>query len=123
MIFDSGVPLVHIPCKNVAEHLRVTVPELRHWLGGRNALCDYLVSITSDYMDVHASRSKVIWDIVTVAWLRNPGWVPSRIVHSPILTAHLTWSQDTSRHFIREAIDVNRDAILGDLYALLAGPF
>ena len=77
VIFDSGVPLVHIPCKNVAEHLRVTIPELRHWLGGRNALCDYLVSITSDYMDAHASRSKVIWDIATVAWLRNPGWVPS----------------------------------------------
>jgi inosine-uridine nucleoside N-ribohydrolase len=121
VIFDSGVPLVHIPCKNVAEHLRVTVPELRHWLSGRNALCDYLVSITSDYMDVHASRSKVIWDIATVAWLRNPAWVPSRIVHSPILTAGLTWSQDTSRHFIREAIDVNRDAILDDLYGLLAG--
>jgi purine nucleosidase len=121
VIFDSGVPLVHIPCKNVAEHLRVTIPELQHWLGGRNALCDYLVSITREHMDVRASRSKVIWDIATVAWLRNPDWVPSRVVHSPILTAGLTWSQDTSRHFIREAIDVDRDAILGDLYGLLAG--
>lgn len=121
LIFNSGVPLVHVPCKNVAEHLRVTVPELQHWLGGRNALCDYLVSITRDYMSARSSQSKVIWDIATVAWLRNPDWVPSQVVHSPILTAGLTYSQDNSRHFIRQAIDVNRDAILGDLYRLLAG--
>ena len=75
-IFDCGVPLVQIPCKNVAEHLRVTVPELQHHLGGRNAVCDYLVSITVDYMAQHKVQSKVIWDVSTVAWLRNPDWLP-----------------------------------------------
>jgi len=121
-VFDSGVPLVHVPCKNVAEHLRVTVPELEHHLGGRSALCDYLVSMTRDYMAERGLQSKVIWDISTVAWLRNAEWLPSHVVHSPILTPAFTYSHDSSRHFIRQAIDVNRDAIFADLYGLLAGP-
>lgn len=119
-LFDSGVPLVHIPCKNVAEHLRVTVPELGHHLGGRNALCDYLVAITREYMAERRSQSKVIWDISTVAWLRNEEWLPSHVVHSPILTPVFTYSHDASRHFIRQVIDVKRDAIFADLYGLLA---
>ena len=28
LLLDSGVPLVQVPCKNVAEHVRTTVPEL-----------------------------------------------------------------------------------------------
>jgi purine nucleosidase len=117
--FDCGVPLVHVPCKNVAEHLRVTMPELEHHIGGRNALCDYLVDITRDHMARRKSQSKVIWDISTVAWLRNPEWLPSNIVHSPRLTPAFTYSHDASRHFIRQAFDVNRDAIFADLYGLL----
>lgn len=117
-LFDCGVPLVQIPCKNVAEHLRVTMPELHHHLGGRGPLGEYLVSITEDYMASHGAQSKVIWDISTVAWLRNPRWVPSNIVHSPILTQDLTYSHDSSRHLIREAFDVDRDAIMLDLYGV-----
>jgi len=119
-IFDCGVPLVHIPCKNVAEHLRVTMPELEHHIGGRNALCDYLVSITGEHMARHGAQSKVIWDISTVAWLRNAEWVPGHVVHSPLLTPGFTYSHDGSRHFIRQAIDVRRDAIFADLYGVLA---
>jgi purine nucleosidase len=120
-IFDSGVPLVQIPCKNVAEHLRITMPELDHHLAGRNGLCDYLLSITREYMGERSAQSKVIWDIATVAWLKNPGWVPSHVVHSPILTAGVTWSHDGSRHLIRQAIDVDRDAIMTDLYDTIGG--
>ena len=35
IVFDSGVPLVHIPCKNVAEHLRSTVWEMEKYVKGR----------------------------------------------------------------------------------------
>jgi purine nucleosidase len=118
LIFDSGVPLVQVPCKNVAEHLRVTPAELRENLRG-SGLGSYLREITLAYMETRGARSKVIWDISAVAWLRNPGWVPSNLIHSPILTSALTYSHDPSRHFIRQAIDVNRDAIFEDLYTLL----
>jgi purine nucleosidase len=120
-LFDSGVPLVQIPCKNVAEHLRITMPELDHHLAGRGGLCDYLLSITREYMSERSAMSKVIWDIAAVAWLKNPDWVPSHIVHSPILTSSLTYSLDASRHLIRQAIDVDRDAIMNDLYETIGG--
>jgi purine nucleosidase len=118
-IFDCGVPLVHVPCKNVAEHLRVTMPELEHHIGGRNALCDYLVDITREYMQRRQVQSKVLWDISTVAWLRDADWLPSNILHSPVLAPGFTYSHDGSRHFIRQVIDVKRDPIVADLYGLL----
>jgi len=116
VLFDSGVPLVHIPCTNVAEHLRTTIPELESCLRGTGALGDYLCDIVADYHSDHFAWSKVIWDISTVAYLVNPNWVPNCLVHSPILTDQLTFSSDPNRHIIREATHMNRDAIFRDLF-------
>jgi len=116
VIFNCGVPLVHIPCKNVAEHLRTTVPEMERYVKGRGAIGDYLHEIFVGYHADHYAWSKVIWDISAVAWLLNSQWVPSNIAPSPILTSDGTWSFDRSRHFIRVAIDARRDAIFGDLF-------
>ena len=120
LMFDCGVPFVHIPCKNVAEHLRTTVPEMERHVKGQGAIGDYLYQIFCDYHADHFAWSKVIWDISTVAWLIDPTWVPTEVVHSPVLTGELTWSVDRSRHFIREATHANRDAIFGDLFRKLA---
>ena len=121
LFFDSGVPLVQIPCKQVAEQLKTTVPELEHYLRGKNSLCDYLCDITRDYMADHRAMSKVVWDISAVGWIRNSDWVPTVLTASPILTTDLTWSRDDSRHLIRIATDVIRDRVFGDLFDLLAG--
>lgn len=116
VIFNSGVPLVHIPCKNVSEHLRTTVPEMERYAKGHGAIGDYLYEIFAAYHADHFAWSKVIWDIAAIAWLINPQWMPSHIYPSPILTSECTWSFDASRHFIRVAVDANRDAIFGDLF-------
>ena len=42
------------------------------------------------------------------------------MVPSPILNADLSWSQDSNRHGVRVATDVNRDEIFADLFARLA---
>ena len=42
LLFDCGVPLVQIPCKNVTTHLASTVPEIEHYVQGRGAIGDYL---------------------------------------------------------------------------------
>jgi len=63
--------------------------------------------------------SKVLWDVVAVAWVVNPSWVPTNLVHSPILTDQVTYSTDRSRHFIRMATSINRDAIFRDLFSKL----
>ena len=122
VIFDSGVPLVHIACKNVAEHLRTTLPEMQAYVKGRGPIGDYLYTIFEDYHDDHFAYSKVIWDISAVAYLNNPAWVPTELRPSPVLRDDVTWApEDPARHLIRQAWDVNRDAIFGDLFKKLSG--
>ena len=117
VVFDSGVPLVHIPCKNVAEHLRSTLPEIEAHVKGRGSLGDYLYTIFREYRADHYAYSKVIWDISSVAYLNNPDWVPTELRPSPILRDDVTWArEDPERHVVRQATDVNRDAVFGDVF-------
>jgi purine nucleosidase len=121
VIFDCGVPVVQIPCKNVAEHLRTTLPEMKTYVPGRGAIGDYLYQIYKEYYPDHFARSKVIWDISTIAYLTDPEWVPTEVRPSPVLLDDSTWGpEDPSRHPFRVALDVNRDRVFGDLYRRLA---
>ena len=119
VVFDSGVPFVQIPCHPVASHLLTTLAELERFVKGRGAIGDYLVEIFAAYSQNHFAASKVIWDMSAVAWLLDASWVPTDVVHSPVLTEQKTWSHDPSRHFIRVAQTVRRDAIFGDLFKKL----
>ncbi len=129
VLFDSGVPLVQIPTKNVAEHLRTTIPELEQHLRGRSRLGDYLYGQFLQYFAVRMNRqgrnegfpwSKVIWDISAVAWLNNPEWVPSQIAPSPVLTDDMHWESAAGRHNIRVATNVDRDAVFNDLFSRMS---
>ena len=120
VLLDSGVPLVHVPCRNVTEHLRTTQPEIDRHVRGTGPIGDYLADIYADHFPDHFARSKVLWDVGAVAWLVEPGWVPTVVVHSPVLTSEGTWSRDLRRHLIREALWADRDAIFGDLFRKLA---
>ncbi len=127
VLFDSGVPLVQIPTKNVSEHLRTTVPELQRQLKGRSRLGDYLFDQFVDYERTHTQGkgphypySKVIWDISVIAWIIEPKWVPSELVASPVLTDDFRWKQEPGRHQIRVATNIQRDPIFHDLFEKLA---
>jgi hypothetical protein len=96
-----------------------TVAEIERYVQGRGAIGDYLTEIFKGYHDDHYAWSKVLWDIATIAYLIDETWVPTDIVHSPILTDQLTWSFDSSRHFIRSANFVHRDLIYRDLFKKL----
>ena len=120
VVFGSGVPLIHIPCLGVASHLITTPAEMEEKVKGRGAIGDYLCQLVSDYeYRDGAGWSKIIWDIAAVAWMVNARWVPTQIVHSPIAQDDATWSNSKSRHFIRQAFWVRRDAIFGDLFEKL----
>ncbi len=58
---------------------------------------------------------------MAVAWLINPSWVPTNLVHSLVMTDQVTYSTDHSRHFIRMVISVNRDVVFKDLFTKIAG--
>ena len=149
VVFDSGVPLVLIPCMNVASMLDVTEEELRKALKGKNEIGDYLYnSVAENFQDIeaeksfmvvdrggylwgredfeesyleqfeteHISWSRIIWDISTIAFLKNPNWVLSRYVSSPILEENLSYQKDETRHSIRVATYCWRNFIFGDLF-------
>ncbi|MBN1950700.1 MAG: nucleoside hydrolase, partial [Bacteroidales bacterium] len=121
IVLNSGVPMVIMPCQPVVAHFHTTIPEMQYYLKGKNPLSDYLLNMTIEYSGGRDYWSKVIWDVTAVAWLVNPSWIPTNLVHSPILTDQVTYSTDRSRHFIRMATSVNRDAIFRDLFSKIAG--
>ncbi|HHW10772.1 MAG TPA: nucleoside hydrolase [Firmicutes bacterium] len=116
LVFDCGVPLVHLPCQNVVTHLATTVAELERYIDGQSAIGTYLTDIVREYVKDRFAASKVIWDVAAVAYLVNPAWVLTHIVPSPILTDQVTWSEDKRRHFIKTAYQVHRDSIFADLF-------
>jgi inosine-uridine nucleoside N-ribohydrolase len=120
LLFDCGVPLVHIPCYPVTSHLTTTVSELEAYVSGRGAIGDYLVNIVKGYHDDHRGWSKPLWDVATIAYLVNPEWTPAVLVHTPILTDQITWSVDPSRHLMRYVTYIHRDPIFRDLFTKLA---
>lgn len=119
VIFDSGVPVVQLPCTPVVTHFTTTVPEMETYVAGRGAIGDYLLKIFKDYHKDHYAWSKVLWDMTAVAWVVNAGWLPSNLVHSPIVTDNYTFSFDDSRHFIRSVDFIHRDPIFRDFFTKL----
>ena len=66
--------------------------------------------------------SRTIWDISTIAFLKNPGWIQSTRVPSPVLGDDCRWVKNadmTGRHEIRVANYCQRDLIFGDLVSCL----
>jgi len=119
IIFDSGVPFVQLPCTPIVTHFTTTVPEMERYVGGRGAIGDYLLKIFKEYRKDHFGWSKVLWDMTAVAWLVNDRWLPSDLVHSPIVTDNYTFSFDKSRHLIRAVNFVQRDPIFRDFFTKL----
>ena len=123
VVFDSGAPVIQLPCMGVVSELKTTGPELEFWLRGRNELCDYLVDNTINEVASYAGGmawSRVIWDVSAIAWFLDDSFMSGRIVPSPVCGYDHFYSFDETRHphFLTDA--VNRDAIFTDLFKTLA---
>jgi len=118
-VFDSGVPFVQLPCTPVVTHFATTLPEMAAHVAGRGAIGDYLFEIFEDFTEDHFAWSKVLWDMTAVAWLIDDEWLPSHLVHSPIVTDDYTYSFDDSRHLIRMVYFLHRDPIFRDFFTKL----
>lgn len=117
-LFDSGVPLVHVPCRNVAEHLTTSAAELDCHLGER-PIAEYLRELFDECADrrgAGAVWTKEIWDLAPIAYLADPALASTHLAHSPALTADLTWNRDPARHLIRVARGLDRDAVFSALF-------
>lgn len=123
VLFNSGVPVVQLPCKGVVSHLSTTGPELRYWLEGKNELCDYLCSITiqeANMRNMGEFWSKPIWDVSAVAWLLDYDSMYDRLEPAPLPAYDYTYSFVRTRHPIRYVYGLERDKILGDLFTKLS---
>ncbi|WMT39445.1 nucleoside hydrolase [Paenibacillus sp. D2_2] len=120
LVLDCGVPLVLVPCLGVATHLQTSLSELRDYVKGQGELGDYLYETYERCTDDHFAYSRVIWDIAVIAWINNPEWCWSGIVHSPHLSEDMRWSMNVHRHFIRCVHYIRRDEVFRDLFRKIA---
>lgn len=124
VLFGSGAAHVYLPGYYVGEELRVTLPEIEAYVAGTGPAGEYLASIYRAFEGERGrrpGRSKVIWDLINVAWVVDPHLLVTHLVPAPDLGEDLRWvhHDDPERHVMREAVDVNRDAIFADLYRVL----
>lgn len=77
---------------------------------------EYLAQFQSRYV----SWSRPIWDISTIAFLKNPNWTASALIPAPVLGDDCGYgSPKSGRHLIRAVNYCQRDLILGDMLACL----
>lgn len=135
VVFDSGVPLVYLPGYHVGAQLRLSLPEMERHVRGAGAIGAHLHELfthnplwplvgTDAAEALHPARASswVIWDLINVAWMLEPEWVPSELVRTPRLGDDLRWQRgeaDRGRPWMREAHAVQRDAIFSDFFARL----
>jgi inosine-uridine nucleoside N-ribohydrolase len=128
-LLDSGVPHVYLPGFHVGAQLRLSLPEMERWVRGRGAIGAHLYELYTHNplrelygIDSFEAHSSVIWDLINIAWLIEPSWVPSEIVRTPWLQGDKRWRPDASRHPMREAHGVQRDTIFRSFFAALPSP-
>lgn len=120
-LFESGVPLVLVPCCPMASHLLVTIPELEAVLRGASPIGDYFVDMMHGYQRFGPGQAKELWDLAAVAWVIDPEWVPAGIHPTPHLLNPPAWdlSRPSGRPPMAVVRWVQRNALMGDLYAKL----
>jgi len=120
VLLGSGAAHVYLPGYYVGESLRTSLPELAARVQGRGPLGDYLYDISASSLHLGAGpgRSKVMWDLINVAWCLQPDWLTTHVVPTPGLAPDLRWVPGTSTP-MREATAVSRDKVFVDLFAAL----
>ena len=127
LLFACGVPLVYLPGFHVGAQLRLSLPEMERHVQPCGAIGADLHALflhnplrAFGGFDVHAPGfSWVIWDLINIAWLLNPDWVPSETRATPALSDERRWLAREGAPPMREAYAVARDAIFADFFATL----
>jgi len=127
VLFESGVPLVYLPGYQVAETIQLSLPAAERWLASDDSLAAFLLD-RYRHNPINpsvegAGRSWVLWDVITIAWLSNRDWVPTREVpRMRVDRRHRFASPRGAGGLMREAYRVKRDDVLADLFARVASP-
>ena len=120
VVFDSGVPLIQIPCAGMCTEFVTTIPELEYYLRGKNELCDYLVDIVRSYTKKPYGWSKVVWDVTAVAVLVRPEAFRYSIIPRPYVTMEGRYAFNTEREQYIYVNKLSRDPVYADLFTKLS---
>lgn len=125
VVFGSGVPLIQIAGKGITDRLLTTKPELEYWLKGKNTLCDYLfenVVQEAEALKTGKAWSRVIWDVVAIAWFFNESgrWLEEITIPALLPEYDLTYSLQKPDGKMKYIEWVERDAIFTHLFETLA---
>ena len=120
VVMGSGVPFVQLPCMGVVSEFRISEPELRTWLMGKNPLADYLARNTIAAAERYAKGkpwTRVIWDVTAVAWLLNEEdrFMKSRLVPMRRPGNDSLYVQPEGENLVRYVYHIQRDALMEDL--------
>ena len=119
VLFDSGVRFVQVPCEGVCTEFVTSLPEMEHFLAGKNDLAEYLLGKMRRVIGY--GTCKIIWDVTAVACLVKPEALVMTQVPTPVLTNDHTYAFDYTRHhqiYVRKII---RDPLYIDLFNKIAG--
>ena len=122
VIFGCGAPVVMLPCAGVVDVFRTSEWELKHWLAGKNELCDYLIETVLEEVYRYAKGkpwTRIIWDVTAVAWLTGADtFMKHRLEDNIIPQDDATYLRDSSRS-IRYVYEIKRDQLFEDLFNTL----
>lgn len=124
VVFGCGAPVVMFPCAGVVDVFRTSEWELKHWLGGKNELCDYLIKSVCDEAERYAKGkpwTRIIWDVTAVSWLTctENNFFRFRQEDNLIPQDDATYQRDPSRP-ISYVYMVKRDELFEDLFKTLS---
>jgi inosine-uridine nucleoside N-ribohydrolase len=123
VVFSSGVPLVQLPCMGVVSAFAISHAEFESCLRGKNRLCDYLVDLTEQSQTANGAGdmwSRIIWDVTAAAWLMNPDFTRSYVIHRPIPEYDYQYGRNENGAFMRYVYALDRDGIWEDLVRKLS---
>ena len=120
VIFDTDVPLVWLPCRNVVSILDITLAELRSGLAPAGEIGKFLYSRSEDLITERKIASKIIWDISTVAYFTVPHAFRREVIPSPVLNDDRSWGTAPGRHDITAVTSVDREIVFADLFQKLS---
>ncbi len=123
IVFNSKVPLVVIPCRNVASNLSTTIYELEHYLAKQGDIGRYLCEIFKNCKKAYRKEpndnigeSKTLWDLSAVAYLINKDWFKTQEISCPDIIDDTSYKFTTGKHKITFVNDLNRHEIYKDFF-------
>ena len=119
IIFGCGAPVVQLPCKGVVSSFTISHAEIKEWLVGKNAICDYLAENTINEASSYAKNTpwtRIVWDVTAVAWLISGDFFEERLEKSPIPEYDGYYAFNKNNHYINYVYHVHRDRLVEDLF-------